>query len=147
MAGATTTYSFLDLSGAIAHPLMGAYTFSGEGAGEVRVSMLTDKTVHDVAADGTVMVSKVAGNNGSISITCQQTSNLHKWLMAWYNLLMFSDTTQWAETAATLRNTSDGTSHIVNGISPQKVPDKSYQSQGQRVTWVLMAADIQSLNA
>lgn len=142
-----TTYSFLDLSGAVAHPGVGAYTFTGEGVGSVVVSMTTEKTAHDVAADGSVMVSKIAGNNGTVTVTCQQTSNIHKWLMAWYNYLILADTDEWAQTSALLRNTSDGTSHVISGISPQKVPDKTYQSQGQNVSWVLMAADIQSVNA
>ena len=142
-----TTYSFLDLAGAIAHELLGAYTFTGEGVGQVTVSMTTDKSAHEVAADGSVMVSKVAGDNGNITIQCQQTSNVHKWLLAAYNSLMIADTDQWARMGATLRNTSDGTSHVIQGISFQKVPDKSYQAQGQMVSWVLMAADIQSVTA
>jgi len=142
-----TTYSFLDLSGAIAHPELGAYGFTGKGAGMVTVSMLTDKTVHDVAADGSVMVSKMAGNNGTIQIQCQQTSNLHKWLLAAYNALLVAPTDQWAQMGAALRNTADGTSHTLIGMSFQKVPDKVYQAQGQMVTWTLMVADIQSLAA
>ena len=47
--------------------------------------------------------------------------------------------------AALLRNVTDGTSHMITGLSFMKVPDKSYQAQGQQLTWVLMAADIQSV--
>jgi hypothetical protein len=143
----TSTYSFLDLSGAIAQADMGAYTFTGEGVGEVVVTMATERTAHDTASDGSIMVSKIAGNSGNISITVQQTSDVHKWLLLWYNYLVIADTSKWASTTAALRNTTDGTSHIITGLSPQKVPDKQYQAQGQRVTWVLMAADIQSLTA
>jgi hypothetical protein len=141
-----STYSFLDLSGAIAHKKYAAFTFSGKGVGSVTISMSTEKTAHDVAADGSVMVSKVAGNNGTITIQCQQTSEVHKWLLAWYTWLMAADTKHWANTGATLRNSSDGTSHLITGISPQKVPDKAYQAQGQMVSWVLMAAEIHSLS-
>jgi len=86
-----STYSFLDVTGAIAHPSLGAYTFTGEGAGDITISMAGDKTVHDVANDGKIMVSKIAGDNGQMSVSCQQTSNLHKWLLAWYNYLRYSD--------------------------------------------------------
>jgi hypothetical protein len=142
-----TTYSFLDLSGALAHPSFGAYLFTGEGVGEVQVAMTTEKTAHDTAADGAIMVSKIAGDNGTITIQCQQTSAVHKYLLSAYNFLKNADTSEWAKMAATLRNVSDGTSHIATGISFQKVPDKSYQAQGQKVSWVLMCADIQSLTA
>lgn len=140
-----TTYSFLDLSGAIEHPLLGAYSFTGQGVGEVSVAMSTEKTHHEVAADGSVMVSKIAGNNGTITVKCQQTSMVHKWLLAAFNALVIADTDQWAKMSSLLRNASDGTSHIVSGISFNKIPDKSYQAQGQNVTWTLPAADIQSL--
>ena len=141
------TYSFEDLAGAIAHPLAGYYNFSGQqGARNVSVAMATEKTTHDVAADGTVLVSKIPGDNGQITIEVQQTSDLHKWLLTAYNLIKNADTDQWAAMGITLRNTVDGTQHIANGVSFQKVPDKSYQAQGQYVTWVLMAADIQNLS-
>lgn len=139
-----TTYSFLDLSGAIAHPSVGPYIFTGEGVGEVTVAMTQERSAHDIAADGSIMVSKLAGNNGQITIQCQQTSDLHKWLLDWYNQLIYLDTSLWAETGMTLRNTSDGTSHRIRGISPMKKPDKSYQAAGQKVTWTLLAADIYS---
>jgi len=144
--GMNTTYSFLDLSGSIASPV-GPFVFTGEGVGEVVVTMAVEKTVHDVAADGSVMVSKVAGNNGTITIHTQQTSPLHKWLLSWFNAILAGTTDMWASSAVFLRNTIDGSSHVATGISPQKIPDKTYQAQGQRVTWVLMAADIQSLPA
>ena len=74
---ALSTYSFLDLSGSISHPTIGSYLFTGEGVGDINISMSTDRSAHDVASDGSVMVSKIAGNNGTITITAQQTSPLH----------------------------------------------------------------------
>lgn len=141
----STTYSFLDLAGAVAHPKLGAYSFTGQGVGEVIISMTTDQTTHDLAADGSVMVSRIAGSNGKISIKCQQTSNIHKWLLAGYNYMQIAPVSEWAQMGATLRNTADGTSHVITGMSFTKVPDKSYQAQGQQITWDIMAADIKSV--
>ncbi len=143
--GDYTTYSFLDLSGALVHPSLGAYIFTGQGVGQVSVAMATERTTHNVGADGVVMVSKVAGHSGQIQIQCQQTSNVHKWLLAAENALYIANTDEWASITATLRNTSDGTSHVVTGMSFGKVPDKVYQAEGQMVTWTLFAANIQSL--
>ena len=56
-----STYSFLDLNGVIDHPSYGSFNIVGQGLGEAVVSMATDKTVHDLAADGVVMISKMAG--------------------------------------------------------------------------------------
>lgn len=140
-----STYSFLDLTGNIAHPSVGAYNFTGEGIGEMSISMATDRTVHDVAADGAVMVSKLAGNNGMITIQAQQTSSLHNWLLNWYNYLYLADTDEWIRTAVLIRAPKMGKSHLATGVSPQKIGDMPYQAQGQRVTWALMCADIQNL--
>lgn len=130
-----TTYSFADLAGSINHPTFGSVT----------VAKATDRTAHDIAADGSVMVSKIAGNNGTVTIEVQQPSSLHKWLSAWFNALWQLPTSEWASTSITLRNTATGTRHIISGISPQKEPDTPYQSQGQRVSWTLMCAEITNL--
>lgn len=143
---AISTYSFLDLSGALAGAEVGAYVFTGQGVGQVSVTMSTERTAQNVAADGSIMVSKIAGNNGQIQIQCMQTSALHKWLLAAANTMFLADTGSWANISATLRNTSDGTSHICTGISFGKIPDKQYAAQGAMVTWTLWAADIQSLS-
>lgn len=140
-----TTYSFTDLAGSISHPTFGDYLFDGTGIGSVTISKATDRTAHDVAADGSVMVSKIAGNNGTLTIECQQTSAIHKWLLAWFNVLWQLPTSEWASTSLTLRNSATGTRHIISGVSPQKEPDTPYQSQGQRVSWTLMCAEITNL--
>ena len=140
-----STYSFLDLSGSVSHPALGAYTFTGEGIGEMSISMATDRTTHDIAADGAVMVSKLAGSNGSITIQAQQTSALHNWLVNWYNYLYGADTDEWAQTNVLVRAPKMGKSHVAVGVSPQKIGDQPYQAQGQRVTWTLMCADLQTV--
>ena len=140
-----TTYSFQDLSGALAHPSVGAYTFNGEGTGSVRVEMSGENSAHEVASDGSVMVSKIIRMNGTMTLTVQQTSPLHKWLLALYNLLYHGDSVLWAQAAATLRNIVAGTGHIATGISFQRMAGTPYEAQGQNITWVFMCADIQTL--
>jgi len=43
-----------------------------------------------------------------------------------------------------LRNLNDGTTHTLRGLSFERIPEKSYQAEGQMVVWVLWAADIDS---
>ena len=144
-----STYSFLDLAGAISHPFfpLGVFQFTGEGVGSITVEMSSERSQHDVAADGSIMISKMAGNNGVITIECQQTSLVHKYLLNLFNYVWQADTNQWAMIAIALRNISDGTSHICTGVSFNKKGAKSYKREGQHVTWTLMAADIASMNA
>lgn len=126
------------------HPSVGQYSLQGEGMGSISVAMAGDRTAHDVAADGSVMVSKIAGNNGTISISVQQTSPLHKFLLGWWNYIKDPNTpsSEYALATIMIRAVSMGEETFATGVSPQKLPDKPYQQQGQQVTWALMAADI-----
>lgn len=139
----STTYSFADVSVVISHPSVGQYVANGEGIGNINIAMATDRTAHDVAADGSVMVSKIKGRNGTVTIAIQQTSDLNKWLTKWYNYLEAASTDQWASTSIIVRSPIMQELNTITGVSPQKLPDKPYQAQGQLVTWSLMAADIQ----
>jgi hypothetical protein len=141
-----TTYSFLDTVLILSHPILPVpIVVTGEGAGSITVSMQEARTAHDVAADGSVMVSKIAGNNGTVAIDVQQTSIAHKELLSLFNQLVIAPPDQWAQAALTIRNVTDGTGHLCTGISPAKIPDKAYGKSGAHVTWSLMAADIQSI--
>jgi hypothetical protein len=154
MSAVGTTYSFKDTAGSMTNPILAGapIVFAGEiGQGEFVVSMHTVRTTHDVSADSTVMPSYIAGDNGAVSIQIQQTSILHAELLALYNLLTIAadsgDVSNWAATSLSLRNTVDGSQHLLTGVSFEKIPDKTYAAQGGRLTWVLMAANIKNFNA
>ena len=144
---ATTTYSFKDLKGVIT---MADETFilagGNVGAGSITITMSEDRTVHDVAADGSVMPSYVAGDNGSVSIEAQQTSALHKFLLGAYNTVKSSaddgDVDAWASGVISFNTLLDGSTHQLTGVSFQRIPAKAYAAHGARVTWNLMACNI-----
>ncbi|MFC3768362.1 phage protein [Paenibacillus sp. GCM10012303] len=138
-----TTYSFGDVITTISHPAVGQYVASGEGLGNITTAMAGDKTTHDTSADGSVMVSKIKGRNGTISVSVQQTSGLNKYLLKLYNYLDTAPASQWAGITILQRAPNMGESITSTGVSFQKLPDKPYQAQGQQVTWMFMAADIQ----
>jgi hypothetical protein len=148
--GVSTTYSYKDLSGAITSILAGAFTFAGYiGAGKITVEYITEHGILETAADGTVLPAFVAGKAGRITIECQQTSAIHKWLLFWHNVHVTScnagDITHWASTAMLLRNTLDGTSHEALGVFPTKIPDKAYAANPTMITWTLLCANLNSL--
>lgn len=138
------TYSFLDCILNLAFP-SGAMSITGKGIGDMTISMAQERSIMEAAADGNVMISKVAGNHGSISINVQQTSDAHKFLLAMYNALIIAPPAVWAQGAGLLRSISDATTHTFSGLCFQKLPDKPYSKQGSLVTWVLLAGDIQQL--
>ncbi|MGD8188571.1 phage protein [Brevibacillus ginsengisoli] len=137
-----TTYSFADVSTVISHPAVGQFVATGAGLGTISISMSTDRSSHDVSADGSVMVSKIMGRNGNLTLSAQQTSDLHKWLLKLYNYLEKAPTSEWAAIKVTVRAPTMQDLIRATGVSIQKLPDKPYQAQGQQVSWVLMAADI-----
>ena len=139
----TTVYSFADVTFILSHPAVGQFTFTGEGVGSIAISRATDVTQHDIAADGTVMVSKILAKNGTIGLNIQHTSDGNRFLKRWVSYITEAPTSEWALASAVLRCPAQGETVSINGISPQKRADVTYQSAGQQVTWNLMAAEIE----
>jgi Protein of unknown function (DUF3277) len=144
-----TTYSFKSLTGVLTNTAFGIsipLTGGNIGAGSFTVRMNTTRTVHDVAADGTVMPSYIAGDNGELDVNVQETSILHKALLSLYNLCVLAanneDVSGWAATAISFVFLIDGSTHTLTGCSFEKIPDKPYEAAGQRITWKLMAANV-----
>lgn len=136
------TYSFEDVTGSLNHPSVGAASTTGAGVGTITTTMAGDKTAHDLAADGTVMISKLAGSNGTVAIALQQTSELHKYLLKWYNYIVTAPAAEWAKMNITIKSANLGDMTVCTGVSPQKLADRPYQAQGSHVTWNLMCAEI-----
>lgn len=136
------TYSFEDVTCSFSHPSVGAASSTGAGVGTITISMTQEKTVHDTASDGNVMITKIAGKNGSVAITLQQTSELHKFFMKWYNYVDNAPAAEWASMNITIKSDNLGDSTVCTGVSPQKLADRPYDAQGARITWNLMAAEI-----
>lgn len=140
-----STYSFTDVNMAISHPDYGSFSVQGEGIGDITISKQTDRTVHDVAADGSIMVSKIAGNNGTVTVNAQQTSPLHTWLQGLFNYVWSQPTDKWAQISITLTAPKMGRTIQCTGGAFVKEPDAPFQSQGQRVPWGILCTDIQEL--
>ena len=110
------TYSFKSLTGVLTNPVFGVtipLTGGNIGAGSFTVRMTTTRTVQDVAADGTIMPSYIAGDNGELDIQVQETSLLHKALLGLYNQCVLAanndDVLGWAATAISFVLLADGT--------------------------------------
>lgn len=142
-----STYSFKDSSIAISSPVGGRFALAGQiGLNRMTITMATEKTAQSVASDGNVMVSALAGDNGSVTLEIQQTSQLHEFLLQLYNALVTlmnqGNVQDWATTSITIRNIVDGSSHNLTGVSFGKIPPKVYEAQGQNISWEIFAANI-----
>ena len=142
---AHSTYSFSDITATLSHPSYGSYSLAGEGIGDMTIIKATDRTAQDVASDGHVMVSKIAGNNGSVAINAQQTSGLHNWLQGLFNYLVAAPTNEWAQISLTATAPKMKKTYYCTGGAFVKEPDEPFQAQGQRVSWTILFADLQRL--
>jgi hypothetical protein len=143
-----TLYSFKDLTGAFVHPL-GTYIFGGgdqQGFGELQIEMATERTDVAKSADGSIMMSYIAGDNGSITVKAQQTSDVHAFFLNTFNACKTAADSGsvglWAAGMFTARNLIDGSMHTCTGVTFSKVPPKVYGEKGQDISWMFLCAKI-----
>ena len=139
---APTVYSFLDLSGSLTHPYVGSYVFTGQGVGNITITMDHDKTFQEQDVYGTVLIGLMKGVNGKIQIACQQSSNLNSWLGA-TAIAIAQEPKNWAKMTFLLRNIRTGDSFSAKGVTFTSYPEVNYATQGGLLTWTLMFADIE----
>jgi hypothetical protein len=151
LGSGTTVYSFKDTVGAFVSLLAGPFVLAGGnvGAGQFVIDMTTARSEQDTASDGAVMVTYIAGESGTFTVECQQTSALHKYFLGAFNLHKTAanahDVSNWASSAVQLRNVTDGSQHILTGVSFSKIPPKTYAGRGGLITWTFLAANVVNL--
>jgi hypothetical protein len=139
------TYSFNDIIFVMKHPAYKGYALNGQGLGEITIAWADDNSAHDRSADGVVMISKIEANNGTFTMTCQQTSPLHQYLKGLFAELRRAPTQFWAAGQININSPGVSGDNIeLRGVSFQKRSDQPYQAQGQMVTWNMMFADGES---
>ena len=137
-----SNYSFDDLSTVIRHPAMGQLMLQGTGVGSVTFTMSNDTSQHDLAADGSVMTSKIKAGNGTVAISIQQTSEAHKWFTKLYNYLTVASLREHTQISLMATSSDMQTTHEGTHMSFQKRADKPYQAQGGQMTWTFLAGDL-----
>lgn len=143
------TYSFRDVNGAIVPSNFAPFVLQGGnmGVGQFVVTNVADHTAHDVSSDAVVMVSFIDNDTGGLNIECQQTSAIDNYLVLLYNTLLTlaksGDSSAWAANTILLKNPQRA--HELNGVSFTKIPDRTYTTQGSKLTWGLMAAQVVTL--
>lgn len=142
---ADTTYSFADYNITIISPI-GKYSLQGNGVGSVTVSMSTTKSTHSVGADGSVMTSKIAGDNGTLAFSVQQTSGLNTYMTKLYNTLKAGSSSIWTSTSVLITNNAQNETVTAIGCSPENLPEKPMQAEGQMITWTWLAQNIQQIS-
>ena len=92
------------------------------------------------------MISYMTGDNGTVGIQVQQTSQIYAFLLNWFNVIKTladnGDPSNWATASITIVDLIGAHTHIATGVCPSKIPDRQYARQGQMQNWSLLAANI-----
>jgi hypothetical protein len=137
-----TTYAFEDLAVVFSHPSKGSLTLTGAGIASATVARANDVTAHDLAADGSVMASKIQARNGTVTLVVQQTSEGAKWLRKLNQYLEVAASSEWTQAVCSISSKVMGVDIRCTGVSPQKTPDGDYQQSGQQVSFAYMCQTI-----
>ena len=108
-----TTYSFTDVFIAFVSAAGGIIQFGGEGVGDVTITPASEKTSIEMSNDGGAFMSKIAGQNATMTISCPQASKVDRDLITFFDALELLPTALWAATTATVRSASEGHTHIL----------------------------------
>lgn len=137
-----TTYAFEDLAVVFSHPSKGTLTLTGSGLVSATTARATDVSAQDLAADGSVMTSKIQARNGTLTIVVQQTSEGANWLRKLNQYLEVAASSEWTKGVCSISSKVMGVDVSCTGVSPQKTPDGVYQSTGQQVSFVYLCQTI-----
>lgn len=137
-----STYAFEDVNVVVSHQNVGSYSFNGKGTGSITIAKANDETQHDVAADGSVMTSKIKTGNGTATIAVQQTSVGAAFLRKLNAYVRTAHSSEFTRTTITVTSKEQGVNIVCRGVSPQKSPDAAFAQAGAQISFAYMAQKI-----
>ena len=134
-----TTYSFDDIDFTITLADE-SYTMAGDGIGELTYEYLPTTSVQDVAADASVMTSKIIARNARFTFSTQQTSFLHKYFISKFNDLNNRSTEDWAEGTVVITDRLNNIIIRAEHLAFEKPAGATFAAEGGRTSWPFVAA-------
>ena len=138
-----TVYSFVDVRVVIYHPSVGQCVLSSQGLGRIVIARGGDLSSHTATADGYVVVNRLRSENGTITIEVPQNSSADEYLRKWARYLKnVSDSSKFAVTTLNIVDQAGSFTISCEGVTPQKIPDRTYDRESSNLSWTLLAAAI-----
>ena len=138
-----TVYSFVDVRVVMYHPAVGQCVLSSQGMGRVVGARSGDLSSHTATADGYVVVNRLRSENGTITIEVPQNSSADEYLRKWARYLKnVSDSGKFALTTLNIVDQAGNFTISCEGVTPQKIPDRTYDREASNLSWTLLAATI-----
>lgn len=137
-----STYAFEDVNCVVSHPSVGSFSFNGAGLGSITIAKANDMSSQDVAADGSVMTSKIRAGNGTVTLAVQQTSVGAAFLKKLNAYVDNTHSSEFTRTVITIVSKEQGVNITCTGVSPQKSPDHGFQQTGQQMSFAYLVQKI-----
>ena len=138
----TTVYSLADVKVVMYHQDVGQCVLSSEGMGKISVSLSGDLSSHTATADGYVVINRLKSSHGMITVEVPQNSSADEFLRKWSRFLKNTESYLFALTALNIVDSMGRFTIYCEGVTPQKIPDRTYDATSGMVSWVLLAAVI-----
>ena len=138
----TTVYSLADVRTVMYHQDVGQCVLSNQGVGKISITHSGDLSSHTATADGYVVVNRLRSNNGTITLEVPQNSTADEYLRRWARYLKNAQSWQFALTALNIVDAAGQFTIYCEGVTPQKIPDRTYDQVSGNVSWTLLAASI-----
>ena len=135
-------YSLPDCKTVLSHPDVGTANLHQCGTGRIVVSSAGDLSSHTNTADGYVVVNRLKSSHGMITIEVPQNSSADEFLRKWSRFLKNTESYLFALTALNIVDSMGRFTIYCEGVTPQKIPDRTYDATSGMVSWVLLAAVI-----
>ena len=136
-----TVYSLADVKTVIYHPKVGQCSLSQKGLGKIGISYSGDLSSHTATADGFVVVNRLRANHGMVTLEVPQNSSADEFLRKWIRYLRNVEATaRFGETTLDIVDSAGKFKIHCDGVTPQKVPDRTYDRASSSLTWTLLCA-------
>ena len=135
--------SFADVRAVIYHPSVGQCVLSEKGLGKIGISRSGDLSSHTATADGYVVVNRLRSSHGQVTLEVPQNSTADEYLRKWSRYLKNTGSSdKFARTTLNIVDQAGGFTISCEGVTPQKIPDRTYDQASSSLTWTLLVADI-----
>ena len=138
-----TVYSFADVRVVMYHPSVGQCVISDKGLGRISIARSGDLSSHTATADGFVVVNRLRSENGTVTLEVPQNSSADEYLRKWAKYLRnVGKAAKFAQTTLNILDQGGKFTISCKGVTPQKIPDRTYDRTSSNLSWTLLAAGI-----
>jgi len=141
-----SSYSFKDITAAIAGPGVYANLGSGAAAAEegITIAPIDDKNIMTVGANGDGIHSLRADDSALVTVRLLKSSAANAILMAAYQFQKLSSLA-WGKNTITLRDIARGDFLTLQQVAFAKLPDLEYGTEAQPIEWTFHAIKVVGL--